>query len=35
MELCAMEEKMQDIKTVFVNCKIGAQDNLGGSLQIA
>lgn len=30
-----VKEKMQDAKTVFVNCKIGVHDYLGGSLRIA
>lgn len=30
-----VKEKMQDAKTVFVNCKIGVQDYLGGSLRVA
>lgn len=30
-----VREKMQDAKTVFVNCKIGVHDYLGGSLRIA
>jgi len=31
----AVKEKMKDAKTVFVNCKIGVQDYLGGSLRVA
>lgn len=30
-----VKEKMKDAKTVFVNCKIGVQDYLGGSLRVA
>lgn len=30
-----VKKKMQDAKTVFVNCKIGVHDYLGGSLRIA
>ena len=30
-----VKEKMKNAKTVFVNCKIGVQDYLGGSLRVS
>ncbi|MBQ8758157.1 MAG: hypothetical protein IJZ20_00515, partial [Clostridia bacterium] len=30
-----VKEKMQGAKTVFVNCKVGVHDYLGGSLRVA